>query len=184
MELKDQAPAPTLARKLGDTAHVSGLAIRLARLSGAGERLPEWLLKAAVERGATHYRRDFAPSLPPDNLAIPDEEIGIALCLGQHPYKLDNLRGAAQLLSSPRVDAGRLCRLAVQERCEPVLLHIAAIAEHYVPSLEPWAYLRLHLTPRPVPNTEALPHWTRLVSHTGVTAHGGPPRTDWLCRHE
>jgi len=33
-----------LARKLGDTAHVSGLAIRLARLSGAGDRLPEWLV--------------------------------------------------------------------------------------------------------------------------------------------
>jgi hypothetical protein len=36
MELKDQTSATTLARKLGDTAHVSGLAIRLARLSGQG----------------------------------------------------------------------------------------------------------------------------------------------------
>ena len=51
MELKEQSSAPTLARKLGDTAHVSGLAIRLARASGAGERLPEWLLKVAVARG-------------------------------------------------------------------------------------------------------------------------------------
>jgi hypothetical protein len=50
MELKEQAPATTLARTLGDTAQVSGLAIRLSRLSGAGERLPEWLLKVAVER--------------------------------------------------------------------------------------------------------------------------------------
>jgi len=45
MELKEQPYAPTLAHKLGDTSHVSGLAIRLARQSGAGERLPEWLLK-------------------------------------------------------------------------------------------------------------------------------------------
>ena len=30
MELKDQATTPTLAQRLGDTAHVSGLAIRLA----------------------------------------------------------------------------------------------------------------------------------------------------------
>ncbi len=59
MELKEQARTTTLARRLGDTAHVSGLAIRLARLSGAGDRLPEWLLKVAVERGAKHYRRDF-----------------------------------------------------------------------------------------------------------------------------
>ena len=163
---------------------MSGLAIRLARLSGVRDRLPEWLLKIAVERGAKHYQREFDPSLPPDNPAISDEEIGIALCLGQHPYKLDNLRAAAQLLSSLRVDAARLCRLAVQERCEPVLLHIAAVAERFVPALEPWAYLRLHLPPRPVPSTEALPHWTRLVGYTGLSARGGPPETRWLRRRE
>jgi hypothetical protein len=73
---------PTLAQKLGDTAHVSGMAIRLARVSGAGQRLPEWLLKVAVERGARHYQRDFDPALPPDNSAITDEEIGAALRLG------------------------------------------------------------------------------------------------------
>ncbi len=184
MELETQVPATTLARKLGDAAHVSGLAIRLARVSGAGDRLPDWLLKVAVERGAKHYRRDFDPALPPDNPSISDEEIGVALCLGQHRYNLDNIRVAAQLLSSPRVDAGRLCRLAVRERCEPVLLHIAAVAESFASALEPWACLRQYLPPRPVPRADALPHWTRLVSHTGVTARGGPPKTDWLCRHE
>jgi hypothetical protein len=39
------------------------------------------------------------------------------------------------------------------------------------------------LPPRRVPRTDALPHWTRLVSHTGITREG-PPRTDWLCRDE
>jgi hypothetical protein len=184
MELKDQPAAPTLARKLGDTAHVSGLAIRLARLSGAGARLPDWLLKIAVERGARHYQRDFDPSFPPDNPGIPDEEIGVALCLNQLAYRLDNLRAAAQLLSSPNVDASTLSRLAVQERCEPVLLHIAALAERFIPAAEPWAYLRQHLRSRPVPRVDALPHWSRLVSHTGVTIHGGPPKTEWLCRNE
>ena len=38
--------------------------------------------------------------------------------------------------------------------------------------------------PRHVPRTDALPPWTRLVSHTGVTTKGGSSRTDWLCRHE
>ena len=184
MEVKEQAPVTTLACKLGDTAHVSGLAIRLAGLSGAVSHLPDWLLKIAVERGAKHYQRDFDPSLPPDNPGISDEEIGIALCLAEQPYRLDNLRAAAQLLSSPRVDALRLCRLAVRERCEPVLLHVAAVAERFAPALQPWAYVRQHLPPRPVPRTDALPHWTRLVSHTGLSARGGPPRTDWLCRHE
>ena len=184
MELKEQSSALTLAHKLGDTAHVSGLAIRLARVSGAGERLPDWLFKVAVARGAKHYQRDFDFTLPPDNSAISDEEIGVALCLGQNFYNLDNLRVAAQLLSSPRVDVVVLCRLAMQERCEPVLLHIAGVAERFAPELQPWAYLREHLRPRSVPRTDALPHWTRLVSHTGVTANGGSPKTDWLCRDE
>ena len=70
VELKEQPFAPTLAQKLGDAAHVSGLAILLARACGAGERLPEWLLKVAVARGATHYQRDFDPALPPDKRAL------------------------------------------------------------------------------------------------------------------
>lgn len=183
MKLQEQPSAPTLAQKLGDAAHVSGLAIRLAKLSEAGERLPEWLLKVAVARGAIHYQREFDPTLPPDNPAVTDEEIGIALCLEQHRYDLDQLRAAAQLLSSPRVDADRLCRLAVQERCEPVLLHIAEIARKYAPEQEPWATLRRQLPPRRVPRTDVLPHWTRLVSHSGITRDGSP-RTDWLRRHE
>jgi hypothetical protein len=184
MKLKQQPLATTLARRLGDVPHVSGLLRRLARTSGAGDRVADWLLKIAVERGARHFQRAFDSSLPGDCPEIADEEIGVALCLEQHPYDLDRLRAAAQLLSSPKVDAPRLCRLAVQERCEPVLLHIARMAERFAPDLHPWAFVRLHLPPRPVPRTDALPHWTRLVSHTGVSARGGPPRTDWLSRHE
>lgn len=184
MELKEQPLATTLARRLGDVPHVSGLLRRIARLSGAHDRVTDWLLKVAVQRGARHYQRVFDPTLPPDAPAITEEEIGIALCLGEQPYDLDRLRAAAQLLSSPRVDAARLCRLAVQERCEPVLLHIANLAERFAPTLHPWAYVRQHLRARAVPRTDALPHWSRLVSHTGVSAHGGPPRTDWLCRDD
>ena len=184
MDLKEQPFVPTLAHKLGDVPHVSGLLRRIAQLSGAGERVAEWLLKIAVARGANHYRRDFDPILPADLPAISDEEIGVALCLGQNPYNLDALRVAAQFLSSPRINAARLCRLAIQERCEPVLLHIAEVARKYAPEQEPWATLRNQLHPRHVPRTDALPHWTRVVSHTGVTANGGSPRTDWLCRHE
>lgn len=183
MELKGQSFAPTLAHKLGDVPHVSGLLRRIAQLRGAGERVTDWLLKVAVERGANHYRRDFDPNLPADLSAISDEEIGVALCLGQNPYNLDALRVAAQFLSSPRINAERLCRLAEQERCEPVLLHIAEVARKYAPEQAPWATLRNQLRPRHVPRTDALPHWTRLVSHTGITREG-PPRTDWLCRHE
>lgn len=118
MEVTKQPLAPTLGRKLGDIPHVSGLLRRLAYTSGAGERVADWLRKVAVERGAYHYQREFAPNLPPDSPGATDEEIGIALCLGEHPYNLDHLRAAVQLLSSRRVDAPRLCRLAVQQVAE------------------------------------------------------------------
>ena len=183
MELKDQAPATTLARKLGDTAHVSGLAIRLARLSGVGDRLPEWLLKVAVQRGAAHYQRDFDPSLPPDNPAVSDEEIGVALCLGQMPAEPWLVRAAAQLLSSPRVDPDRLVRLAEMERVEPVLLHVAAACARVSQVLEPWATLRRRLHPRRTVRTDALPHWTRFAILPGLTREGYLP-PQWLMRRE
>lgn len=183
MELKEQPPAMTLARKLGDTAHVSGLAIRLARLSGTGERLPEWLLKIALERGASHYQREFDPSLPPDHPAVSDEEIGVALCLGQMPDDPWFIRAAAQLLSSPRVDPRRLARLAEMERVEPVLLHIATACARVDAALEPWATLRKQLRPRRAVRTDALPHWTRFAILPGLTRDGyAPPQ--WLRRRE
>lgn len=183
VELKDQSGAPTLARKLGDTAHVSGLAIRLARQSGAGERLPEWLLKVAIERGAKHYERDFEPSLPADNPAISSEEIGVALCLGQMPDEPWLIRAAAQLLSSPDVDPKHLARMAEMERIEPVLLHIAAACERVDKGLEPWATLRQTLHPRRTVRTDALPHWTRFAILPGLTRDGyAPPQ--WLTRRE
>lgn len=163
--------------------HVSGLAIRLARLSGAAERLPQWLLKIAVERGAKHYQRDFDPALPPDNLAIADEEIGVALCLGQMPAEPWFIRAAAQLLSSPQVDPQRLARLAEMERVEPVLLHIAATCARMDAAMEPWATLRRQLHPRRTVRTDALPHWTRFAILPGLTRHGyAPPQ--WLTRRE
>ena len=183
MELKEHSTAPTLARKLGDTAHVSGLAIRLARQSGAGERLPEWLLKVAIERGAKHYQRDFDPSLPPDNPAIPSVDIGVALCLGQMPDEPWWVRAAAQLLSSPGVDAKQLPHFAEMERVEPVLLHIAVACERVDPKLEPWATLRHVLQPRRTVRAEALPHWTRFAILPGLTRDGyAPPQ--WLSRRE
>jgi len=183
MELKEQAPRITLARKLGDTAHVSGLAIRLARLSGAGDRLPEWLLKTASARGAKHYQREFDPALPPDNPAVSDEEIGVALCLGQMPDDSWLIRAAAQLLSTPGVHPKRLARLAEMERVEPVFLHIAAACARVDEAMEPWATLRRELHPRRTVHTDALPHWTRFAILPGLTRDGyAPPQ--WLTRRE
>ena len=154
-ELKEQPFAPTLACKLGDVPHVSGLLRRVAQLSGAGECVADWLLKVAIARGTNHYQRNFDPTLPADLPAICDEEIGVALCLGQNPYHLDALRVTAQFLSSPRINAARLCRLAEQERRDLVLLHIAQGARQFVPQQEPWATLRNQLQPPHVPRTDA-----------------------------
>jgi len=154
-------------------------------MSGCTEnRVGEWLLKCAIRRGASHYERDFPGDLPPDNLDLSDEELAVVLCLGQQPYNSVFIRAAAQLLSSPRTDAPRLARLAVMERVEPVLLHIATIAARFAPEAQPWAYLLRHLPPRLSYSPDALPHWSRFVSQTGVTSFGGGPDIKWLWRRE
>ena len=183
VELKEQASAPTLARKLGDVTHVSPLLMRVCRLSGLPEgRAGEWLLKCAIGRGAKHYVCDFPAHVPEDSADLSNEELGVALCLGHHRYDTLLIRAAAQLLSSPETDGARLARLAEMERVEPVLRHIAEVAARYAPALEPWAYLRTHLRQRLTPPPGVLPHWSRLVNYTGVTPFGGGPSIQWLIR--
>ena len=136
-------------------------------MSGCPEdRVGEWLLKCAVRRGASHYERDFPEDLPPDNPDLSHEELAVALCLGQHPYNSVFIRAAAQLLSSPRTDAQRLARLAVMERVEPVLLHIATIAARFAPEAQPWSYLLRHL-----PRRRSCP---RMFYHTGPALSAKP----------
>ena len=67
---------------------------RMRRMSA--QVVGEWLLKCAVGRGATHYEREFSDDLPSDNPALSDEELGVALCLGQHDYNPVYVRAAAQ----------------------------------------------------------------------------------------
>jgi len=183
VELKEQSAAPTLARKLGDTTHVSALLREVCQLSGLPPaEVGQWLLKCAIERGARHYVCDFPATLPADRPELSDEEVAVGLCLGHHLYNAFYLRAAAQFLSSPRVDAQRLARLAEMERVEPVLLHIADVASRFVPDLEPWAFLRSRLRRRLTPAEGSLPHWSRFVLQTSVTPLGGGPAIQWLYR--
>lgn len=183
MELHESIFAPTLAQKLGDTTHISPLLRRVIQTAGSKERAGDWLLKIAVQRGARHYKRDFDQKLPADDPSLTDEEIGVALCLGHLPDRPVFIRAASQLLSSPKTDVGNLARLAEMERCKTVLLHIADAALRTAPSIEPWASLRKLLRRRATAPENALPHWSRFVSMSGVTREGGP-RIDWLTRHE
>jgi hypothetical protein len=164
---------------------VSPLLHEICRVSGCPEeRVGEWLLKCVVQRGASHYERDFPEDLPSDCADLSNEEIAVALCLGQHPYNSTFIRAAAQLLSSPRTNAPRLARLAVMERVEPVLLYIANVAERFAPEEHPWSYLRSHLPQRLSCPPDALPHWSRFVSQTGVTSFADRSDIQWLRQRE
>jgi hypothetical protein len=110
-----------------------------------------------------------------------DEEIGVARCLGQNPYNLDSLRVAAQFLSSSRIEARASAALRSRNganRCcctSPRSPKNTRRDKSRGPSCEnTCAHVEC-----PAPT----PHWTRLVSYTGITREG-PPRIDWLCRHE
>lgn len=185
MELREQMSQPTLAQKLGDVAHISPLLRKVQQLSGCSlNKVGEWLLKCAVERGASHYRKNFDSDLPPDNAALSNEELGVALCLAHLPFNPMYIRAAAQLLSDERIDSKFLARVATMERCEPILLHIALAAAKVAPAQEPWADLRRYLSGRHLVRTDSLPHWSRFVLQTGYTPSGKGSHIQWLSRHE
>lgn len=183
MELRDAIFAPTLAHRLGETVHLSPLHRKLLRASGADGRLPQWLLKVAIERGASHYRRDFDPALPQDNPALTNEEIGVGLCLGQMPDDPTLIRAAVQLLSSPTTDIARLVHLAREERTETVLRYAADACLKVDPALEPWATVRRKLRGRREVPDGLLPHWSRFAALIGLTRHGMAPPA-WIMRRE
>jgi hypothetical protein len=60
---------------------------KFCQMSGCPEeRIGEWLLNCVFRRGAGHYERDFPDDLAPDVSELSNEELAVALCLGQHPY--------------------------------------------------------------------------------------------------
>jgi hypothetical protein len=180
-----EPPKQTLARMMGDVPHVSALWRKVRELSGCpDDRALMWLLKCAVERGAGHYNREFPCNLPPDKPQLSDEELAVALCLGQHPYNSVFIRAAAQLLTCPRTDVSRLEHLARMERIEGVLSYVANVAEKIAPDAQPWNQMRRNLKLRRPNKIENLPHWSRFVSQTGVTVGGGGPEICWLSRRE
>lgn len=183
MSFWESSIRPPLAHRLGETPHLSPLLRKAERFSGAGEHLAEWLLKVAILRGAGHYERPMRPALPPDNPALNDEEVGVALCLAHLPDDPVFVRAASQLLSSPAVNPEELVRLARMERVETVLCHIAAACARVDQNLEPWATVRRELKPRRQLPEGTLSHWTRFAALIGLTRHGMMP-PQWIKRDE
>ena len=174
---------PPLARRLGDTIHVSPLLHKVVQLSGCPGIASENGCSNVPSAGEPATTSGIFPAPPPDHTEVSNEEIAVALCLGQHPYNSTFIRAAAQLLSSPRTDAPGLARLAVMERVEPVLLYIATVAARIAPEAQPWSYLLRHLPQRLACPPDALPHWSRFVTNRHHFFGGGPD-IKWLWRRE
>jgi hypothetical protein len=169
-----------LATRLGETHHVSVL-LRRARALGLA-RLPD-LIALAVKRGCDHYR-GMVPEADvedPGMAKMTNEELAVALLLGEHPFDATAVRCAAQLLSGDGIDPGRVAHLARRERCERVVAYIARAGvqhdEHGGPF---WGKLLEGLPPRRSIPDGTLPHWTRFAALTGVQDGVRRLKSSWL----
>lgn len=121
----------TLAQRLGRTAHVSLLRMKLRKLwrasPGSTEFLEAWLVEVANARGARIVVREE----PSANFGSPrfdeltNEELVIGLLLLQNIDSPQIVRLAAQLISRGNLNLKELVRLAVHERVEFLLADLA-----------------------------------------------------------
>jgi len=178
------ASSITVAEILGSTPHLSPL---LRKVNELGFDSPDALLRLAVKRGCSHYApSDYEPSAvnDPGYERLSDAELAIALVSGAQEYDPQRVRCAAQLLGGRSITPETVARLAVMERCEPVIAWIAQAALKYD---EPehharWTELldRMHVR-RPIASGR-LPHPSRFTLQTGITGPKqlGAPRAVWL----
>ena len=161
----------TLAQVLASTTPVSVLRRKARRLGlhGIGP-----MIEVAVARGCRHYASGERPiEKPPSRKELSDEELTILLLIGENPYEPAAIRCAAQLARSRYVDAIRLSRLAIMEKTERVLAHIArAGIQHDAEGREFWQRVLDQLPCVPTRHEPDLPHWSRFVSMPGRQRHG------------
>ncbi len=169
---------PTLAQTLATTSPTSPLLRKARRL---GLRDIDDLISLAVARGCSHHAANSRPiPVAPSPDVLGDDELTILLIIGENTYEPTAIRCAAQLARSPRIEPARLARLAVMEKCERVLAHIARSGvDHDSEGAHFWSAL-LGLLPPSTPREEpGLPHWTRFVSMPGIQRSGTAP-IRWL----
>ena len=166
----------TLAQQIGETTHCSLLQRKARR-----HRLTDLtsIMRLAVARGARHYASVCLPAeFDPGVEAISDEELVALLLLGAQPFEPFAIRCAAQILSL--CDLPRLSLIVRRERVARPLAHIArAGLAHDASQAARWRELLRLLGDPATVAPGRLPHWSRFVSHSGVTRDGSP-RTDWL----
>lgn len=139
------------------------------------------MIAVAVARGCRHYAPTVrAPVSPPALSDLSNEELTILLLLGENSYEPYAIRCAAQLARSPDVDPARLSFMAVREKTERVLAHIARSGiAHDCEGQGFWTSVLAHLHLTGTREEPDLPHWTRFVSMPGLQ-RGGVAPTTWL----
>jgi hypothetical protein len=177
----------TLAGRLGTTAHLSALLMKARRL---GLTTPVDLERLAVSRGLRYYdshgdslKGEEAPTVPANEIdrKLSNEELAIALLAPSAPYSQQRLRMGAAMLAAEGNRLESIATLALRERCEAVVRHIALCGHEVEPENPFWDKL-LDLLPAShfVPRPDALPHPTRFVAMTGITRNGVGNLRQWI----
>jgi hypothetical protein len=168
----------TLAQTLASSTPVSVLLRKARRLGIHGIRP---MIDLAAARGCRHYESASQPhGKLPTREELSDEELAILLMIGENPYEPTAIRCAAQIARSPFVDPLRLAKLAVMEKTERVLSHIArAGIDHDPDGVDFWRAILNRLPPMEIRQEPDLPHWSRFVSMPGRQRAGIAP-TLWL----
>jgi len=168
---------PTLAEKLGTTAHASALLQKARRLGldAAG------LEQLAIQRGCDYYHE--GEPLPPPAISreqLSDEELAIALLNPALRYHPQTLRLGAAMLGAEGNNPQEIARLARHERCEPVVRYVAEAGKQFEPQNSFWTTLLSLLPATPPPSSSVVPHPTRFVAMTGITRRGVETVTEWI----
>jgi hypothetical protein len=168
---------PTLAAKLGTTAHLSPLLRKARRLGLDAEALE----RLAIERGCDYYDRG-EPSAPLgiSTERFSDAELAIALLNPALRYDPRTLRLGAAMLSADGNSPEEIARLAVMERCEAVVRHICEAGRTFEPQNPFWTALLGLLPGTPPPKPSVVPHPTRFVAMTGITRRGVGTVVEWI----
>ena len=111
----------TLNQMLGSTYHISPLRRKIIRLGITDPK--EWQT-LAIQRGCNHYSVVSDPVEDPGLSILCNEELGLALLLGELSYDPQAIRVAAQLLSG-EINLEKILRIAKLERLEPLLHRLA-----------------------------------------------------------
>lgn len=168
---------PTLAEKLGMTAHISGLLIKARRLGLEAEGLE----RLAIQRGCDYYHEgEPLPPLTVTREQFSDEELAIALLNPSLRYHPQTLRLGAAMLGAEGNDPETIARLAKYERCEPLVRYVAEAGKQFEPENEFWKKLLSLLPATPPPKSSVVPHPTRFVAMTGITRRGIETVTEWI----